>query len=153
MTTNYIDQLAEWWEGAETGPVLKGDLVIKRHPDGRYTIREAEKGWENTNYRILARAPKPKPAWHDAVAVIAEVHAFDLPRVFVKDDDGIWNDALTGRGYSSDALSRVTPLIEAKVTDEMVDRARDYMSINTGQTHTHNAIRGVITTALGLDPV
>ena len=160
MNINYIDQLTQWWDEAEipnanTLP-RDGDRIIVRYNSEWYEIATAD-GYADeseigSNTRILARTPKPKPAWHDAVAVIAEVHAFDLPRVFVKGDDGIWNDALTGRGYSPDALSHVTPLIEAKVTDEMVDRARDYMSINTGQTHTHNAIRGVITTALGLDP-
>ena len=95
MTTNYIDQLTEWWENAEEGVIEKGDTVINRS-DGETTVYVAtvRARRQHPNTRILARAPKPKPAWHDAVAVIAEVHAFDLPRVFVKDDDGIWNDAL-----------------------------------------------------------
>ena len=44
------------------------------------------------------------------------------------------------------------PLTPDAITDEMVDRARDYMSINTGQTHTHKAIRGVLTAALTEPP-
>ena len=158
MTTNYIDQLTEWWENAEEGVIEKGDTVINRS-DGETTVYVAtvRARRQHPNTRILARAPKPKPAWHDAVAVIAEVHAFDLPRVFVKDDDGIWNDALTGRGYSPDALSHVTPLIEAKVTDEARERVWRVIQKYTGEDDRHRPdydaeIDGYITAALGLDP-
>ena len=44
------------------------------------------------------------------------------------------------------------PLTPDAITDEMVERGRDYMSINTGQTHTHKAIRGVLTAALTEPP-
>ena len=44
------------------------------------------------------------------------------------------------------------PLTPDVITDEMVERGRDYMSINTGQTHTHKAIRGVLTAALTEPP-
>ena len=163
MTTNHIDQLAEWWSEAERAPFREGDVLIARF-DARpmpFEIYSAacDSDTPADNVRILARAPKPKPAWHDAVAVIAEVHAFDLPRVFVKDDDGIWNDALTGRGYSSDALSHVTPLIEAKVTDEMVLRALN-KKWNLAEPHLSGytdegayLMRAALTAALGLDPV
>ena len=153
MTTNHIDQLAEWWENAEEGVIEKGDTVINRS-DGETTVYVAVERArrQHPSARILSRAPKPKPAWHDAVAVIAEVHAFDLPRVFVKDDDGIWNDALTGRGYSSDALSHVTPLIEAKVTDEMVTRAQvEMMRLGLGD-YSDRTLASILTAALGLDP-
>ena len=156
MTSNHIDQIKEWWENAEDGIPSAGDTVIfdERHRGLGFQVTQATKdhlcGYDNA--RILARAPKPKPAWHDAVAVIAEVHAFDLPRVFVKDDDGIWNDALTGRGYSSDALSHVTPLIEAKVTDEMVERARGSLKRATGYYYSYAIVQDALTAALGLDP-
>ena len=155
MTTNYIDQLTQWWESAEKGVAEKGDTVINRS-DGETTVYVAAERarHQHPNTRILARAPKPKPAWHDAVAVIAEVHAFDLPRVFVKDDDGIWNDALTGRGYSSDALSHVTPLIEAKVTDEMLSRAQ-WRAIELDRDLVYTAskwsVKQVVAAALGLE--
>ena len=153
MTTNHIDQLNKWYEEAEKGAVQKGDTVIAQVADGQYNVFTAFDSvtQEYDKLRILARAPKPKPAWHDAVAVIAEVHAFDLPRVFVKGDDGIWNDALTGRGYSSDALSHVTPLIEAKVTDEMVERGAQ-ASERAGVRYLHpSEVREIITAALGLE--
>ena len=156
MTTNHIDQLKEWWENAKEGIPSAGDTVIfdERHRGLGFHVTQATmdhpRGYDNA--RILARAPKPKPAWHDAVAVIAEVHAFDLPRVFAKDDDEIWNDALTGRGYYPDALSRVTPLIEAKVTDEMVLRARGSLKRATGYDYSYAIVQDALTAALGLDP-
>ena len=133
----HIDQLAEWWENAEeveSGTVAReGDHIITRkhssphYPDAvTYVARLLGKGEEYAiaapYTRILHRAPIPKPAWHDAVAVLASTSDFGLRRVFVKDVDGIWNDALSGRGSFEGNLLDVTPLIEAKVTDEMIDR-------------------------------
>ena len=152
MTTNHIDQLTEWWETAEKGAVQKGDIVIERVEDGQYNVFTAfeSEAQEYDEFRILTRAPKP--AWHDAVAVIAHTDYGHIRQVWERDSEtGYWL-GIKGSLVRTDTLNDVTPLIEAKVTDEMVDRARNYMSINTGQTHTHNAIRGVITTALGLDP-
>ena len=153
MTTNHIDQLAEWWEGAETGPVLKGDLVIKRHPDGRYTIREAEKGWENTNYRILARAPKP--AWHDAKAVIAHTDYCER-QVWERDSLGWYGTG--GDVANTEDLRDVTPLIEAKVTNEMVKRVFIALDpvLNRHLSMTKDDeeyVRYIVAAALGLDPV
>ena len=161
MTSNHIDQLTQWWESAEEVIPGAGDTVIfdERHRGLGFHVTQATmdhpRGYDNA--RILARAPKPKPAWHDAVAVIAEVHAFDLPRVFVKGDDGIWNDALTGRGYSSDALSHVTPLIEAKVTDKAMRRVFNALdpSVNWRLSMTKDDeeyVRYIVAAALGLDP-
>ena len=152
MTTNHIDQLAQWWENAEEGPVGKGDLVIKRHPDGRYTIREAEKGWETTNYRILSRAPKPKPAWHDAVAVIAtfrDEHGMVTGVWVPEGQPGYW-EGPEGDVVASDLLEDVTPMIEARVTDETLAR------VEAAFTDDHDSfdarIRAVTAAALGLDP-
>ena len=129
MTTNHIDQMHAWWDEATPGIPKTGDTYIEdeRHRGSSFRIVEAatdhKYGFENI--RILARAPKPKPAWHEAVAVLARTHNFGYPRVFVQDENGIWNDALAGRGHFPDALIDVTPLIEAKVTDEMAERARE----------------------------
>ena len=158
MTINHIDQLTQWWKAAEEGSPSPGDTIITNRDGGGYLIETASGYWSGREQyghtRILARAPKPKPAWHDAVAVMARFPnmAEGYRELMTRDEvhTDTWHSD-HGYGYTED-LRDVTPLIEAKVTDEMVDRARDYMSINTGQTHTHNAIRGVITTALGLDP-
>lgn len=160
MTTNRINQLAEWWENAEDAPASPGDHIIERHVCGRdedtyYTVgvhREGMSGLIGKSVtRILSRAPKP--AWHDALAVLASCK-YDAPDrgrgTFINDRRGQWLDE-SGKRYVSDDLTDVTPLIKAEVTDEMVERARDYMSVNTGQTHTHKAIRGVLTAALGLE--
>lgn len=167
MTTNHIDQLAQWWDEAEipnanTLP-RDGDRIIIRYNSEWYEIATADGDADESdvcsNTRILSRAPKPNPAWHDAVAVIAGTRDFGYPRVFVKDDDGFWNDALAGRGYFPDELLDVTPLIEQKVTDEMVKRAIDkaealgYIERVFGEIDgiDHNAMAEIVTAALGLE--
>ena len=155
ILNTHIDTLTEWWDEATPGIPKTGDTYIEdeRNRGSSFRIVEAatdhKYGFENI--RILARAPKPKPAWHEAVAVIAGTRDFGYPRVFVKDDDGIWNDALSGRGHSPDALCNPTPLIEAKVTDEMVDRLRDAVSDHSGKV-SRDDIRAWVRAALGLDP-
>ena len=151
-----IDQLKEWWGNAEvpTAHTLprEGDRIIFRYNSEWYEVATAADDAEECDLfagmRILSRAPRP--AWHDAAAVMADTPGRPERRVFIRyDEPGWWGDA--DSSYETDELAHVTPLIEAKVTDEMVERARDYMSINTGQTHTHKAIRGVLTAALGLE--
>ena len=133
MTINHIDQLAEWWENAEEGVVQPGDTVIglTDADNDAYEVFVAQSGEseEYDFYRILSRAPKPKPAWHDAVAVTADVGRIDgARRVFVKDENGVWIDALTGHGYTAGHLRDVTPLIEAKVAEAMIDRILDVIA-------------------------
>ena len=138
----HIDQLAEWWENAEeveSGTVAReGDHIITRkhssphYPDAvTYVARLLGKGEEYAiaapYTRILHRAPKPKPAWHDAVAVMArcpnapEGHREPFIRSEATPD--VW---IGEGGYGcTDDLRDVTPLIEAKVTDEARDRVWD----------------------------
>ena len=134
----HIDQLAQWYADAEritdTNRPRAGDTLIFPYNAGGYAIEVEEDEWTpddvvpGESARILARAPKPKPAWHDAVAVTADVGRIDgARRVFVKDENGVWIDALTGHGYTAGHLRDVTPLIEAKVTDGTVDRVLDVL--------------------------
>ena len=131
MTTHHIDQLREWWETAEVGDPKDGDVIIEWAGDGHAvrTFLEAERDdlYAACTYRILARAPKPKPAWHDAVAVMArcsnapEGHREPFIRSEATPD--VW---IGEGGYGcTDDLRDVTPLIEAKVTDEARDRVWD----------------------------
>ena len=124
MTTNHIDQLAEWWENAEEGVIERGDTVINRS-DGETTVYVAtvRARRQHPSARILSRAPKPKPAWHDAPAVIAET-TLHYRRVWVREGDGTYSNT-EGEMADDYELHDVTPLIEAKVTDEMVDRILD----------------------------
>ena len=151
MTINHIDQLREWWENAEEGVIEKGDTVINRS-DGETTVYVATERARrhHTNARILARAPKPKPAWHDAVAVMADTPGRPERRVFIRDvEQGWWSDA--DSSYETDELAHVTPLIEAKVTDAMVKRARaQSMKWEFGGI-SENAARAMLTAALGLE--
>ena len=71
--------------------------------------------------------PKPKPAWHDALAVMArcsnapEGHREPFIRSEATHD--VW---IAEAGYGrTENLRDVTPLIEAKVTDAMIDRILD----------------------------
>ena len=152
MTTNHIDQLAEWWENAEEGVVQPGDTVIglTDADNDAYEVFVAQSGEseEYDFYRILARAPKP--AWHDAVAVMAVTPGRPERRVFIRDDEpGWWGDA--DSSYETDELAHVTPLIEAKVTDEMVERGAR-ASTPTGVRYLRPCeVREVLTAALGLE--
>ena len=137
----HIDQLAEWWENAEeveSGTVAReGDHIITRkhssphYPDAvTYVARLLGKGEEYAiaapYTRILHRAPKPKPAWHDAVAVIASTDRTER-QVWEREGDGTYSGS-AGDTADDFELRNVTPLIEAKVTDEMIDRILDVIA-------------------------
>ena len=157
MTINHIDQLTQWWDEAEEGVIEKGDTVINRS-DGETTVYVAtvRAHRQHPNARILARAPKPKPAWHDAVAVMAVTPGRPERRVFIRDDEpGWWGDA--DSSYETDELAHVTPLIEAKVTDEMTLRYLNH-SWDAAETELHafeevevRTARNALTAALGLE--
>ena len=138
MTTNHIDQLAEWYEQAEritkTNLPNDGDTIIYPGPvKGSYIVEPNTEGWEpqivyeDEECRILSRAPKPKPAWHDAAAVVGRcsIAPEGNREVFIKSEatPDVWIGE-GGYGYTDD-LRDVTPLIEAKVTDEARDRVWD----------------------------
>ena len=156
MTTNHIDQLTEWWESAEKGVAEKGDTVINRS-DGETTVYVAAERArrQHPNTRILARAPKPKPAWHDAVAVIAHTDK-NGPQVWER-CGGHWDGTAGDEALDSD-LRDVTPLIEAKVTDEAMQRVFNALdpSVNWRLSMTkedEKYVRYIVAAALGLDPV
>lgn len=159
---DFTDHLESWWNHASVASPREGDTIIFREAreDGShyYGIETAEEDFAgDDNTRILHRAPKPKPAWHDAVAVIARTGDFGLRRVFVRDGDGVWNDALSGRGARASGLRAVTPLIEAKVTDEMRDRLWDAICDidwdgSASLPECEDEINALLTAALGIDP-
>ena len=160
MTTNHIDQLAQWWDEAEVGVIEKGDTVINRS-EGETTVYVAtvRAHRQHPSARILARAPKPKPAWHDAVAVIAETGDDDTRRAFVPQYNAETGDERLGTwadwqdGYDASELIDPVPLIEAKVTDEMVERYRDEeMKWRLEGATSHPSVaRLLLTAALGLE--
>ena len=126
MTTNHIAQLTQWWETAEKGGFLKGDTIITKDDDG-YFVGAASMSDPDPydSVRVLARAPKPKPAWHDAAAVTATATddlGDEITAVWVREGDELWRSDEGGMVLRDD-LRDVTPLIEAKVPDEMTDRA------------------------------
>ena len=141
----HIDTLTEWWNAAEkvaNGNLPKdGDRSIIRHNSEWYEVATADGDAEvedvSADTRILSRAPKPKPAWHDAPAVTAKGREdWDHVEAFSRNDDydpprWIDNQGIT---YTAEQLSDVTPLIEAKVTDEMIVRAANAWTGNGYQT-------------------
>lgn len=162
MTTNHIDQLTEWWETAEQGAPKPGDTIIIDLGDDGYRIDTASTSWvyweRYGDTRILARAPKPKPAWHDAVAVTA---TFRDERGMVT---GVWRpegkpgywEGPEGDVVHGDSLEAVTPLIEAKVTDEARERVWECIQKHTGEDDRYRPdydaeIDGYIAAALRLD--
>ena len=114
MTSNHIDQLTQWWENAEQGTPREGDTYIARFP-GRagYDTGVVDSGGLPEGMlrdtRILARAPKPKPAWHDADFVVARYENDDHWQGYLRHGD-LWIDS-EGRKYTTGVLRDVTPLI------------------------------------------
>lgn len=163
--TDPIDQLKEWWENAEDAPASPGDRIIERHvcerdEDTYYTVGVHREGMSGligkSSTRILHRAPKP--AWHDAVAVVAR--SANAPaghrEPFIRSEatPGVWIGE-GGYGYSDD-LRDVTPLIEAKVTDEQARKALTaYYEDTPGETGWHDdtvtQMRLAIADALGIE--
>ena len=149
MTTNHIDQLAEWWDEAEEGEPRAGDTLIWQKPGPSYELftADATDGGLGKHIRILARAPKPKPAWHEADYVIARAdgksrRVWANNRFMKRWEDGVsWSHA--------DDLRDVTPLIEARVTDEMIERA--WAAVSGWPANTRSVVAQALTAALGLE--
>src|SRR5699024_9153038 len=99
----------------------------------------------------------PKPAWHDAVAVIAETGDDDTRRAFAPQyhaetgDErvGTWADWQDGDDASE--LIDAAPLIEAKVTDEMVERLERHFIETSNAALPAGLARRMLTAALGLE--
>ena len=157
MTTNHLDQLAEWWETAEQGAHKPGDTIIIDLGDDGYRIDTASTSWvywgRYGDTRILSRAPKPKPAWHGAVAVIATfrdergmVTGVGVP----EGPPGYW-EGPEGDVVAASVLENVTPLIEAKVTDEMVERLEGHFLNTANMALPAGLARRMLHAALGLE--
>ena len=161
MTTNHVDQLAQWYAEAEqitkTNLPCAGDALIFPYNAGGYAVEAEEDGWTpddvvpGESVRILARAPKP--AWHGAVAVMArcsnapEGHREPFIRSEATRD--VWAGE-AGHARTED-LRDVTPLIEAKVTDEMVERLEGHFLNTANMALPEGLARRMLTAALGLE--
>ena len=168
MTTNHIDQLAQWYADAEqvtkTNLPRKGDTLIYPRRTSGYIIESDGGGWApefvhsaGETVRILARAPKPKPAWHGAVAVIAETGDDDTRRAFVPQYNAETGDERLGTwadwrgGYDASELIDPVPLIEAKVADEMVERLEGHFLNTANMALPEGLARRMLHAALGLE--
>ncbi len=162
MTTDHIDQLAQWYADAEqvTKTTLpnKGDTLIYPRRTSGYIIESDGGGWTpelvrstGETVRILARAPKPKPAWHDAVAVIAHTDDGHIRQVWERDGDTVYWCGTEGYLVRTEKLRDVTPLIEAKVTDEMVERLESRFNEAAAASLPAGLARRMLTVALGLE--
>ena len=121
--TAHIDTLKEWWSEAEEGVIEKGDTVINWFGGETTVYVAAERARrQNPHTRILARAPKRKPAWHDAIAVIAHTARFSERRPFALTHTEDVLDPYNTEWITRDDLIDPVPLIEAKVTDAARDR-------------------------------
>lgn len=153
----HIDTLAEWWENAEKGAAREGDTIIIRYNTEWFEIATAEDDqweWEvSDDTRILHRVPASKPAWHGAVAVMARCSNApeDHREPFIRSDatPDVWIGE-AGYGYTDD-LRDVTPLIEAKVTDEMVERGAQASTPAGVRYLRPSEVREVLTAALGIE--
>ena len=137
ILNTHIDQLAQWYASAEqitkANLPRAGDTLILPYNAGGYAVEAEEDGWTPDDLvpgepvRILARAPKPKPAWHDADFIVARYEYDDHWQGYLRHGGDLWIDS-EGRKYTTGVLRDVTPLIEAKVTDEMIDRILDVIA-------------------------
>ena len=164
MSINHIDQLTQWWENAEvpTRATLPkgGDRIIIRYNPEWYEIATAigDAGEDelSDDTRVLYRAPEPKPAWHDAVAVIAHADDVHIRQAWERDGDTDYWCGTEGHFVRTEKLRDVTPLIEAKVTDEARERVWRSIQKYTGEDDRRRPdygaeIDGYITAALGLE--
>lgn len=160
--TDHIDQLEQWYEQAEritkTNLPNDGDTII--YPgsvEGSYIVEPNTEGWEpqivyeDEECRILARAPKPKPAWHDAVAVIAHTARFSERRPFALTHTEDVLDPYNTEWITRDDLIDPVPLIEAKVSGEMVEAARQEAQSRTRTYWERSLVSRMLTAALGLE--
>lgn len=157
MTTNHIDQLTEWWSEAEHAPFRQGDVLIARFDDRPMPFEIYPAGCDSDapaeNVRILTRAPKPKPAWHDALAVMARCSSAPEghrePFIRSEATRNVWIGE--GGWARTEDLRDVTPLIEAKVTDEMVERGAQASTPAGVRYLSPSEVREVLVAALGLE--
>lgn len=165
-STDPMKQLAQWWKDAEQGVLTPGDLVIWKmgnSDDPEYAVGKYSDPDMPKHARILSRAPKP--AWHDAVAVIAHTAGWGRRRVLTRHEgvtasgNTIWSCG--NINYDPSELINPVPLIEARVTDEMVRRLvakrngvpADRASRLIGIDYAHEAeqVRAELAAALGVD--
>ena len=140
-----IDILEDMFQSGEEGEYFRGDTVMQKLTDEYITFKAVSGSRTDDLSRIVSRADRPK--WHTSDAVIADL--FGEQFVWVRDaNDGMWLEPFNGHVYSSGELDNVTPLIEAKVTDEMVERGRD-IGIK-GRKPDAELVRRVLTAALGI---
>ena len=148
----HVETLKEWWENADQVAPMRGDLVIENVSDEdgpEYRIRKWPGDRKEKLSYVRVLEPKPKPAWHDAKAVIAHTYYCER-QVWGRDSLGWYSTG--GDVANTEDLRDVTPLIEAKVTDEMVERGAQ-ASERAGIRYLHpSEVREVLTAALGLDP-
>ena len=149
--TAHIDTLKEWWDAAESAPVNVGDTVIYQNA-GQWVVDVSTVPYDNPDdrdVRILARAPKP--AWHDAVAVIAHTARFSERRPFALTHTEDVLDPYNAEWITRDDLLDPVPLIEAKVTVGAVARVSDALHELYGTHDNSDAAAEIVAAALGLE--
>lgn len=129
--STHIGLLKEWWESAEIAPadnpVRTGDVIIAKFSEDDFRIvNDSHKLTGNSpfEYRVLERAEQ-FPDWADSVAVIASYSAGygkgTVREVFVQTGFGTGWFSPTYEA-TEEELSDCVPLIEKKVTEDMVER-------------------------------
>lgn len=160
--STHIDTLAEWWERADNDTVTHpGDTIIQKNRAGFdvFEVAHEDAGVHISGLprcRILHRAPKPEPAWHNGIAVLANHRDYpDEDRtVWTREGDPSghdWSDAHTAMA-APHHLVNVTPLIEQKVTGDMIDRIEHHFISTQGAALPVGFARRLLSIALNLDP-
>lgn len=155
----HVEMLKEWWENADQVAPMRGDLVIENvsDEDGQdYRVRNwpGDRREKLSYVRVLE--PKPRPAWHNAAYVLAyapnDITDYGEGRpVYYRNADGTFSDYEDRGRWNPDELRDVTPLIEAKVTDEMVTRAQvEMMRLGLGD-YSDKTLASIIAASLGIE--
>lgn len=149
--STHMDTLTAWFDNGETGTFTPGDVIISKNDDEYVIATISHSGTINPGEpdRILHRAPKPEPAWHNAVAVIAGYP--ESREAYTRTETGMWESA-NCLLYAHELIDPV-PLIEATVTDGMVERIRE-LEDDYGRKYFASPIaaRELLHAALNLDP-
>ena len=156
----HIDQLAQWYADAEritdTNLPRIGDTLIFPYNAGGYAIEAEGDDWTPGDVvpgepvRILSRAPKSRHPFPAILATYRDENGM-VSGVWRPEGKPRYWEGPEGDVVHEDSLEDVTPLIEAKVTDAMVKRARaQSMKWEFGGI-SENAARAMLTAALGLE--
>lgn len=113
---DWLERLNKAFDAAEVGTPKNGDLAIARAGDREYIeVFAATHDFVSDQGGAIRILERVKPAWHDAVAILARAGDLGGRIVLIPTAaPNIWASAATGSQYAAYELRDVTPLIPAE---------------------------------------